>query len=504
MMNLSENPSPDLTRKRKHKQDDVVSQTTTALSHDEIYKIIQPFTREQLLQIVTTAALRHSDVLNSVQSIADYDYSQRSLYISGLDAETTSENLRNFFTTYGELIDAFAVTDTVTGKGKGYGYITFKYTDGAIRALKEPNKTIGGKMTVTRLARHSNQNDNNGISKNNEGVDNTYRKVYVGNVWSNKISRQRLLDHFASYGEVEEGPIGTGKKQQTFSGFAFFIYKNEEGARACLLDPIKNIDGHLLHCRLAIPRKGKALLEAKAAATSAASASSLASAAVPSSSATALSAPEAAPSGLPPHFMKLNPGSVSGQFSYGTIGSGVAAPLAATAAQVRGSVDGVEPEVVNLKHQSSMDGSFVSQFGGRGPSGSSANGGNVGGLGLSGGLGGTFGYGGGVQGPPSGHSQDVVTSNSGSGFGLSSFGSISGGSRLSTNGGYAPSYSGGGYGGSRFSSLGGTLLGSTFGGRAELDTGFSDTAPRSYYGLSTGSLRMRSEDHQESAHYSLS
>lgn len=94
-----------------------------------------------------------------------------------------------------------------TGKGNGYGYgygfVTCKYIDGAIRALKEPIKRIGGNMTVTQLACHS--------IKSNEIVDNTFRKVYVGNVIAN-MNGERLLDRFSSYGQVEEGPIGADKK----------------------------------------------------------------------------------------------------------------------------------------------------------------------------------------------------------------------------------------------------------------------------------------------------
>lgn len=173
---------------------------------------------------------------------------------------------------------------------------------------------------------------------------------------------------------------------------------NEEGARACLLDPIRNIDGHQLHCRLAIleresnvsgatatsapaaaplaPTAAAALLAPAAAAPFAPAAAT----AVPLLPAATTLAPAAAPWGFSRHSMNLNPCSVSGQFSYSINGSGVAAPLAATGAQVRGSVDGFKLEVVNSNHQSSMDGSFELQFDGRGPSGISAYGGNLGGL----------------------------------------------------------------------------------------------------------------------------
>lgn len=69
------------------------------------------------------------------------------------------------------------------------------------------------------------------------------RKVFVGNVPFD-ISSERLLSHFLTFGEIEEGPLGFDKGSGKSRGFAFFVYKTEEGARASLAEPVKTIDGH--------------------------------------------------------------------------------------------------------------------------------------------------------------------------------------------------------------------------------------------------------------------
>lgn len=103
-------------------------------------------------------------------------------------------------------------------------------------------------------------------------------------------------------------------------------------------------------------------------------------------------------------------------------------------AQVQGPGDGVRPEVVNSSQQSSMQGSFASQFGNGGPSVGSSYGGNSGGLGLQGGPDGSFGYGILGKGSPLGHSQHPLNFSSGGGSVISSFGSSVGGMGLSTSG----------------------------------------------------------------------
>ncbi|CAA0808699.1 UBP1-associated protein 2C [Striga hermonthica] len=232
------------------------------LTPDDARKIIEPFTREQLQEIVQTAVLRHPDVLDAVRSFADRDVAQRKLFIRGLGWETTTEKLRALFSPYGELDEAVVILDKVTGKSKGFGFITFKHVDGAIMALKEPSKQIDGRMTVTQLAA-AGSSGGGGAGAGGAGggvngsVDVSTRKIYVSNVPYDMPS-ERLLQHFARYGEIEEGPLGFDKATGKSKGFALFVYKTAEGARASLVDPVKNIDGHQLNCKLAIDgKKGK-------------------------------------------------------------------------------------------------------------------------------------------------------------------------------------------------------------------------------------------------------
>ncbi|XAR68287.1 hypothetical protein NMG60_11003364 [Bertholletia excelsa] len=224
------------------------------LTVDDARKIIEPFTHEQLLEIVQNAAVRHSDVLAAVRSIADRDPVLRKLFIRGLGWDTTNEKLRALFATYGDLEEAVVILDKATGKSKGYGFVTFKHVDGALLALKEPSKKIDGRMTVTQLAAAGVQ----GPTANPQAAaDVSTRKIYVANV-PYDMPADRLLAHFLSYGEIEEGPLGFDKATGKSKGFALFVYKTAEAAKAALVDPIKTIDGHQLNCKLAIDgKKGK-------------------------------------------------------------------------------------------------------------------------------------------------------------------------------------------------------------------------------------------------------
>ncbi|XP_010527509.1 PREDICTED: UBP1-associated protein 2C-like [Tarenaya hassleriana] len=221
------------------------------LTPQDARKIIERFSTEQMLDILQQAAVCHPDVLEAVRSTADSDIAQRKLFIRGLAAETTTEGLRSLFSTYGDLEEAIVILDKVTGKSKGYGFVTFRHVDGALLALKEPSKKIDGRVTVTQLAAAGNQGTTTNVS------DISMRKIYVANVPFD-MPADRLLNHFLAYGDIEEGPLGFDKLTGKSRGFALFVYKTSEGARAALADPVKVIDGKNLHCKLAIDgKKGK-------------------------------------------------------------------------------------------------------------------------------------------------------------------------------------------------------------------------------------------------------
>ncbi|RWR97469.1 UBP1-associated protein 2C [Cinnamomum micranthum f. kanehirae] len=242
------------SKKRKADENGVASfESTSQLTLEDARKILEPFTPEQLLDILRDAAVRHPDVLDAVRNIADRDPVQRKLFIRGLGWETTTDGLRTLFSTYGDLEEAVVILDKATGKSKGYGFVTFKHIDGALLALKEPSKKIDGRITVTQLAAAGTA----GPTSNPPAMDVSLRKIFVGNVPFD-MPADRLLAHFSSYGEIEEGPLGFDKQTGKSRGFALFVYKTVESARAALVDPTKTIDGHTMICKLAIDgKKGK-------------------------------------------------------------------------------------------------------------------------------------------------------------------------------------------------------------------------------------------------------
>ncbi|KAM7257589.1 hypothetical protein ACFE04_013330 [Oxalis oulophora] len=239
---------------------------------EPIGNLLEPFNKEQLINLLCEAAELHPDVADKIRKRADVDPVTRKIFVHGLGWDSTTETLISVFKQYGEIEDCKAVVDKVSGKSKGYGFILFKKRSGAHRALKEPQKKIGSRLTSCQLASVGPTGTTGGsfgggtssgaassqLAQQPPASEYTQRKIYVSNVGT-ELDPQKLLGYFQQFGEVEEGPLGLDKATGKPKGFCLFVYRNIESARKALEEPHKNFEGQILHCQRAIdgPKPGR-------------------------------------------------------------------------------------------------------------------------------------------------------------------------------------------------------------------------------------------------------
>ncbi|KAL6988592.1 UBP1-associated protein 2A [Sarracenia purpurea var. burkii] len=231
-------------------------------------KLLEPFSKEQLINLLCLAADKHTDVAASICKVADEDPAHRKIFVHGLGWDTNAETLTNAFKHYGEIVDCKAVCDKISGKSKGYGFILFKTRNGARKALKQPQKKIGNRMTACQLASigpvppfpaaQASAATAVVVPASSPASEYTQRKIYVSNV-SADLDPQKLLTFFSKYGHIEEGPLGLDKQTGKPKGFCLFVYKTIASAKKALEEPHKNFEGHILHCQKAVdgPKQSK-------------------------------------------------------------------------------------------------------------------------------------------------------------------------------------------------------------------------------------------------------
>ncbi|MQM13997.1 hypothetical protein Taro_046924 [Colocasia esculenta] len=80
------------------------------------------------------------------------DTTYTKVFVGGLAWETQSETMRQYFEQFGEILEAVVITDKNTGRSKGYGFVTFRDPESALRACADPSPVIDGRRANCNLA----------------------------------------------------------------------------------------------------------------------------------------------------------------------------------------------------------------------------------------------------------------------------------------------------------------------------------------------------------------
>lgn len=80
------------------------------------------------------------------------DTTLTKVFVGGLAWETPKEAMREHFEKYGEILEAVIITEKITGRSKGYGFVTFKEAEAAKKACEDATPIINGRRANCNLA----------------------------------------------------------------------------------------------------------------------------------------------------------------------------------------------------------------------------------------------------------------------------------------------------------------------------------------------------------------
>ncbi|BBG98428.1 RNA-binding family protein with RRM/RBD/RNP motifs, partial [Prunus dulcis] len=89
---------------------------------------------------------------NSGTHVQFGDTSHTKIFVGGLPWETQRDTMKRYFEQFGEILEAVVITDKITARSKGYGFVTFKDPEAAGRACENPNPIIDGRRANCNLA----------------------------------------------------------------------------------------------------------------------------------------------------------------------------------------------------------------------------------------------------------------------------------------------------------------------------------------------------------------
>ncbi len=96
-----------------------------------------------------------------------------NIYIANLDTAIDNEELKQLFSSFGEVKSAEVVKDVFTGASRGFGYVEME-DEAAQKAIKELNQTVLHTLTLT-VEEVPAKKEKKGSYKVGNGAVNVYR-----------------------------------------------------------------------------------------------------------------------------------------------------------------------------------------------------------------------------------------------------------------------------------------------------------------------------------------
>jgi cold-inducible RNA-binding protein len=86
----------------------------------------------------------------------------KKLYVGNLSFGATEDSIKTLFTQYGEVVSVKIITDSMSGRSRGFGFVEMENADDAIAALN--NQQFEGRTLTVNVAREKTEGGRSGGS----------------------------------------------------------------------------------------------------------------------------------------------------------------------------------------------------------------------------------------------------------------------------------------------------------------------------------------------------
>ncbi|ESO04596.1 hypothetical protein HELRODRAFT_111616 [Helobdella robusta] len=136
------------------------------------------------------------------------------IFVGGLARETTDEDLRNYFSSFGTVLECNLKRDFTTGVSRGFAFVSFEDPNAVDLVVAKSTHILGGKAIDPKRLKSKNAL---------EGCT----KVFVGGVDPN-LPESDIREYFQQFGKIESMDLPYDKEKNQRRGFCFINFESSD------------------------------------------------------------------------------------------------------------------------------------------------------------------------------------------------------------------------------------------------------------------------------------
>ncbi|CAA0814012.1 RNA-binding (RRM/RBD/RNP motifs) family protein [Striga hermonthica] len=178
------------------------------------------------------------------------------LFVGGISWDTNEERLKEYFGTYGEVVEAVIMRDRTTGRARGFGFIVFADPVVAEKVVKEKHMIDGRTVEAKKAVPRDDQNLTNRNSSSIQGspVPGRTKKIFVGGLAST-VTESDFKNYFSQFGTITDVVVMYDHNTQRPRGFGFITYDSEDAVDRVLHKTFHELNGKMVEVKRAVPKE---------------------------------------------------------------------------------------------------------------------------------------------------------------------------------------------------------------------------------------------------------
>lgn len=175
--------------------------------------------------------------------------SAKKVFVGGLSAQTTREQLITHFQHFGVIQECTLMQDRGTGRSRCFGFVTMRDKEAVERILSEEQVVDGKKIDCKRAV----PKDSSQTAE--ATVNYRTRKLFVGGL-PPEVSLEDFQEYFLQFGPIEDSVVMFDRQTGRPRGFGFVTFTEERAVDEVLRNYNNNLlKGKWVECKKAQPKE---------------------------------------------------------------------------------------------------------------------------------------------------------------------------------------------------------------------------------------------------------